>query len=127
MWDRNRLAQLADERRNAMAEIGEALLAYARANEMTDEGIIDQRQAEYDLTEALDKLTPEAADRMRAMGSAARDELLRDFMLKVADHNQRRIEHDLAEVDGMDKGRTFDGPDDDDDDDEPSRRKGRGR
>lgn len=127
MWDRNRLQQLANERRNAMADIGEALLAYARANEMTDEGYIDQRQAECDLTEALDKLTPEAADKMRAMGSAARDELLRDFLLKVVDHNQKRIERDLAEVQAMDHGRSTERDDDDEDDDEPSRRRGRGR
>jgi hypothetical protein len=126
MWDRNRLHLLANERRNAMADIGEALLAYARANEMTDEGYIDQRQAEYDLTEALDKLTPEAADKMRSMGSAARDELLRDFLLKVVDHNQKRIERDLAEVQGKDQRRSTE-RDDDDEDDEPSRKRGRGR
>lgn len=124
MWDRNRLHVLADQRRNAMADIGEALLAYARANEMTDEGFVDQRQAERDLAEALDKLTPEAAERMQGIGSVARDELLRDFMLKVVDHNQRRIEADLKQVESLQPGRAHE---DDEEDDEPSRRRGRGR
>lgn len=126
MWDKNRLHVLAEQRRSAMADVGEALLAFVRANEMTDEGYIEQRQAEYDLAEALDKLTPEAATKLQGLGNVARDEVLRDFLMKVTDHTQQRIEKDLAEVEALardNRGRD----DEDDDDDEPTKKRGRGR
>lgn len=126
MWDKNRLHVLAEQRRSAMADVGEALLAFVRANEMTDEGYIEQRQAEYDLERALDKLTPEAATKLQGLGNVARDEVLRDFLMKVTDHTQQRIEKDMAEVAGLGRDeRKRD--DDDDDDDEPTRKRGRGR
>lgn len=126
MWDKNRLHVLAEQRRSAMADVGEALLAFVRANEMTDEGYIEQRQAEYDLERALDKLTPEAGTKLQGLGNVARDEVLRDFLMKVTDHTQQRIEKDMAEVEALQRDdRARD--DEEQDDDEPGRRRGRGR
>jgi len=124
MWDRDKLRALAKERREGLANVQQALLAFARVKEMSDEEV-DRKDAERQLAEALDKLEPEALDRLTALGSAQRDEVLGDFLLALTDHNQQRIERDMADVMAMKPQRQPDP--DDDDDDAPSRKRGRGR
>jgi len=128
MWDKGKLTDLAKERREALSDVQGALLAFARVKELTDENGIDGNRAKKDLETAFDNLGPEAADRLRTLGSIQRDEVLRDFLMELTDHNQRRIDRDLEEVVAMSKDRKNEAPDDDDDgEDSPRRKRGLSR
>lgn len=98
MWDRQKLGKLARERKAALGGLNTALLAFARTQEMTEETGIDCRKAEQELAAALDKLEPDAVLQMKALGSVERDEVLRDFLTALTDHNQKSIERELKEV-----------------------------
>ncbi|CFX05434.1 protein of unknown function [Candidatus Filomicrobium marinum] len=98
MWDRQKLGKLARERKAALGGLNKALLAFARTQEMTEETGIDRRKAEQDLAAALDRLEPDAVLQMKALGSVERDEVLRDFLTALTDHNQENIVRELKEV-----------------------------
>lgn len=98
MWNRQKLTDLARKRKAALAEIEGALLAFSRTQEMTDEVKIDIKTSEKELEAALDKLQPDAATKLMALGSIERDEVLRDFLVKMMDHSQSRIDRDLKHV-----------------------------
>lgn len=98
MWNRQKLAELARGRKAALTEVEGALLAFARVQEMTDEPAVDAESARKELEAALDKLEPEAVDKLKQLGSFERDEVLRDFMVVMIDHDQKRIARELKEV-----------------------------
>lgn len=101
MWNREKLAAMAKQRKAALSDVEGALLAFARTQELTDEPQLDARAAEKELEAALDKLEPDAADKLKLLGSIQRDEVLRDFMVAMMDHNQKRIERELQEVETL--------------------------
>lgn len=101
MWDKPKLADMAAQRKAALPVVKEALLAYARTREMTDEAGIDLKAEELALTAALDRLEPEAVESLKVLGSVERDEVLRDFVVRVIDHNQQRMDRELAQIVAM--------------------------
>lgn len=101
MWDRRKLEDMAGKRKAAQSVVNEALLAFARSREMTDEAGIDVKAEELALTAALDRLEPEAMESFKALGSVERDEVLRDFVVRVIDHNQQRMDRELAQIEAM--------------------------
>jgi hypothetical protein len=98
MWDRQKLGELARKRKAALSDVEGALLAFARTQELTDEASVDVKAAEKELEMALDRLEPEAADKLKLLGSVERDEVLRDFLVTMVDHNQKRIGRELKDV-----------------------------
>lgn len=102
MWDRQKLHDLARTRKMALGGLNEALLAYARTREMTEEAGLDAGKVEQDLAATLDRLEPDDFQHMKALGSVERDEVLRDFMVVLADHNQQRIDRELKDVQAID-------------------------
>ncbi|MBX9862337.1 MAG: hypothetical protein K2Y42_06245 [Hyphomicrobium sp.] len=110
MWNRQKLADLARNRKAALSDVDGALLAFARTQEMTDEAGIDAKTAERELADALDKLEPEAADKLKLLGSVERDEVLRDFLVVMMGHNQKRIERELQEVQELQPTQKLDAP-----------------
>jgi hypothetical protein len=98
MWDRQKLAVLARNRKVALSDVEGALLAFARTQEMTDEPNLDIIAAAKELEAALDKLEPEATDKLKQLGSTERDEVLRDFLVTMVNHNQKRIDRELKDV-----------------------------
>lgn len=98
MWDRQKLGELARQRKAALSDVEGALLAFARLQELTDEPSADLKAAQKELATALDGLEPEAADKLKLLGSVERDEVLRDFLVTMLDHNQKRIERELKDV-----------------------------
>jgi len=101
MWDKRKLEDMAGKRKSALSVVNEALLAFARTREMTDEAGIDLKAEELALTAALDRLEPEAMESFKALGSVERDEVLRDFVVRVMDHNQQRMDRELAQIEAM--------------------------
>lgn len=98
MWDRQKLGELARKRKAALLDVEGALLAFARSQELTDEPSVDLKAAQRELATALDGLEPEAADKLKLLGSVERDEVLRDFLVTMVDHNQKRIDRELKDV-----------------------------
>lgn len=98
MWDRQKLSDMARARKAALSDVEAALLAFARTQELTDEPAVDVKAAEKELEAALEKLEPEAAGKLNHIGSVERDEVLRDFLVAMVQHNQQRIERDLEDV-----------------------------
>lgn len=98
MWDRQKLSDMARARKAALSDVEAALLAFARTQELTDEPAVDVKAAEKELEAALEKLEPEAAGKLKHIGSVERDEVLRDFLVAMVQHNQQRIERDLEDV-----------------------------
>lgn len=128
MWDREKLTELARERKAALSDVEGALLAFARTREMTEETGVDAKEAQKALDAALDKLEPEAAERLHALGSVQRDEVLRDFLVVMLDHNQQRLEREHEEVHKMElTSSRKPSPDDDDDDEDGGKKRKRGR
>lgn len=101
MWDKRKLQDISGNRKAALSVVNEALLAFARTREMTDETGIDLKAEELALTAALDRLEPEAMESFKALGSVERDEVLRDFVVRVIDHNQQRIDRELMQIEAM--------------------------
>lgn len=101
MWDKRKLEDMAGKRKAALSVVNEALLAFARTREMTDEAGIDLKAEELALTAALDRMEPEAMESFKALGSVERDEVLRDFVVRVIDHNQQRMDRELAQIEAM--------------------------
>lgn len=110
MWNRQKLADLARKRKAALSDVEGALLAFSRMQEMTDEPGIDVKAAAKELEVELDKLEPEAANKLTALGSIERDEVLRDFVVIMMDHNQKRIDRELSEVRDMEFSQTLEAP-----------------
>lgn len=98
MWDRQKLGELARKRKAALLDVEGALLAFARSQELTDEPSVDLKAAQRELATALDGLEPEAANKLKLLGSVERDEVLRDFLVTMVDHNQKRIDRELKDV-----------------------------
>lgn len=101
MWNRQKLAVLARNRKVALSDVEGALLAFARTQELTDEPNFDVTAAAKELEAALDKLEPEATDKLKLLGSVERDEVLRDFLVTMVNHNQKRIDRELQEVQAL--------------------------
>lgn len=101
MWDKRKLEDMAGKRKAALSVVNEALLAFARTREMTDEAGIDLKAEELALTAALDRMEPEAMESFKALGSVERDEVLRDFVVRVIDHNQQRMDRELMQIEAM--------------------------
>lgn len=101
MWDKRKLEDMAGKRKAALSVVNDALLAFARTREMTDETGLDLKAEELALTAALDRLEPEAMESFKALGSVERDEVLRDFVVRVIDHNQQRMDRELAQIEAM--------------------------
>ena len=101
MWDKRKLQDISGNRKAALSVVNEALLAFARTREMTDETGIDLKAEELALTAALDRLEPEAMESFKALGCVERDEVLRDFVVRVIDHNQQRIDRELMQIEAM--------------------------
>lgn len=110
MWNRQKLADLARNRKVALSDVEVALLAFARTQEMTDEAGIDVKAAQKELQAAFDKLEPEAAMKLKLLGSVERDEVLRDFVVAMVDHNQESIEQELKQVEVLQVLQTLEVP-----------------
>jgi hypothetical protein len=111
MWSRQKLADIARKRKEALSDVEGALLAFSRTQEMTHEEGIDVKTSEKELEAALDKLEPDAATKLMMLGSVERDEVLRDFIVKMMDHNQSRIEQDLKQVQELTISEKLESPD----------------
>lgn len=98
MWDRSKLEALAQRRTAGLSRGEAALLAFARWQEMTDESDArpDKGKAEFERLVAA--MGDEDTQQLASLGDFARDEVIREFQLKIFETRTAQMEAQRREI-----------------------------
>lgn len=98
MWDRDKLENLARRRGEGLRASEQALLAFARWQEMTDETGANPELAKKELDGLIGTLSDEEAQRLNGLGDFQRDAVIRDFQMYVFEARTAGIESQVRAV-----------------------------